>query len=34
MKVLIDIPDNKAEFGMQVLHSLSFIKKHKNNASE
>ena len=29
MKVLIDIPDNKAEFGMQVLHSLSFIKNIK-----
>ena len=29
MKVLIDIPDNKASFGMKVLKSLSFIKKAK-----
>lgn len=27
MKVLIDIPDNQATFGLKVLKSLSFIKK-------
>ncbi|MDX2245338.1 MAG: hypothetical protein SF052_01075 [Bacteroidia bacterium] len=29
MKVLIDIPDNEASFGLKVLKSLSFIKKIK-----
>ena len=29
MKVLIDIPDNQATFGLKVLHSLSFVKKAK-----
>jgi hypothetical protein len=29
MKVLIDIPDNEAIFGMKVLKSLSFVKKAK-----
>lgn len=29
MKVLIDIPDNEAAFGMKVLKSLSFVKKAK-----
>lgn len=29
MKVLIDIPDNEANFGMKVLKSLSFIKNAK-----
>jgi hypothetical protein len=29
MKVLVDIPDNKATFGMKVLKSLSFIKRAK-----
>ena len=29
MKVLIDIPDNQASFGMKVLQSLSFIRKAK-----
>ena len=29
MKVLIDIPDNEATFGMKVLNSLSFVKKAK-----
>ncbi len=29
MKILIDIPDNQATFGMKVLQSLSFIKKAK-----
>lgn len=29
MKILIDIPDNEATFGMKVLKSLSFIKKAK-----
>ena len=27
MKVLVDIPDKQADFAMEVLHSLSFIKK-------
>ena len=27
MKVLVDIPDKQADFGMEVLRSLSFIKK-------
>lgn len=26
MKVIVDIPDNEANFGMKVLKSLSFIK--------
>jgi len=26
MKVLLDIPDSQAVFGMQVLKSLSFVK--------
>jgi len=29
MKVLIDIPDNKAVFGMKVLKSLSFVRRAK-----
>lgn len=29
MKVLIEIPDDEASFGMKVLKSLSFIKKVK-----
>jgi hypothetical protein len=29
MKVLIEIPDNEATFGMKVLKSLSFVKKAK-----
>ena len=29
MKVLVDIPDNEATFGMKVLRSLSFVKKAK-----
>lgn len=29
MKVLIDIPDKEAAFGMKVLKSLSFVKKAK-----
>jgi hypothetical protein len=33
MKVLIDIPDEKAEFGLKVLHSLSFVKKIKEMSS-
>jgi hypothetical protein len=27
MKVLVDIPDKEATFGMKVLKSLSFVKK-------
>lgn len=29
MKVLIDIPDNEATFGLKVLKSLSFVRKAK-----
>lgn len=29
MKVLIDIPDNEATFGIRVLKSLSFVKRAK-----
>ncbi len=29
MKVLVDIPDNEATFGMKVLKSLSFVRKAK-----
>jgi hypothetical protein len=29
MKVLIDIPDNEANFAMKVLKSLSFVKNAK-----
>ncbi len=29
MKVLIDIPDDEANFGMKVLKSLTFIKRAK-----
>jgi hypothetical protein len=29
MKVLIDIPDNEATFGLKVLKSLSFVTKAK-----
>ncbi len=29
MKVLIDIPDSEATFGMKVLKSLSFVRKAK-----
>ncbi len=29
MKILIEIPDNEASFGMKVLKSLSFVKKAK-----
>lgn len=27
MKVLVEIPDNQADFGIKVLESLSFVKK-------
>jgi hypothetical protein len=27
MKVVVDIPDSEAAFGMKVLKSLSFVKK-------
>jgi hypothetical protein len=27
MKIVIDIPDSQAVFGLQVLKSLSFVKK-------
>jgi hypothetical protein len=33
MKVLVDITDDKAEFGLKVLQSLSFVKKVKEMSS-
>jgi hypothetical protein len=27
MKILVDIPDNKANFGLEVLRNLVFVKK-------
>jgi hypothetical protein len=29
MKVLLEIPDDKADFAMEVLRSLAFVKKIK-----
>jgi hypothetical protein len=29
MKVILEIPDNEAVFGMKVLQALSFVKKAK-----
>jgi hypothetical protein len=29
MKIVVEIPDNEASFGMKVLKSLAFIKKAK-----
>jgi hypothetical protein len=29
MKILVDIPDRQASFGIEVLHSLSFVKMAK-----
>ena len=29
MKVLVEIPDEEASFGMKVLQSLSFVKRAK-----
>ena len=29
MQVLVEIPDNKVNFGLEVLRSLDFIKKAK-----
>ena len=37
MKIVIDIPDNKAAFGIEVLKNLHFIKKTQplsNSASQ
>ena len=34
MKVIIDISDNEAAFGMKVLQSLSFVKKAKKISTE
>lgn len=34
MKVLVDIPDHEATFGIKVLKSLSFIKKAKPMTTE
>jgi hypothetical protein len=34
MKVIIDISDNEAAFGMKVLQSLSFVKKAKKISEE
>ncbi|MDP3643719.1 MAG: hypothetical protein Q8S54_11080 [Bacteroidota bacterium] len=29
MKILVDIRDNKADFVMELLNSLSFVKAHR-----
>ena len=29
MKIIVEIPDNEATFGMKVIKSLAFIKKAK-----
>jgi hypothetical protein len=34
MKVLVEIPDNKANFGLEVLRSLVFVKKANPISSE
>lgn len=34
MQVLVEIPDNKATFGLEVLRSLAFIKKINTIAPE
>ncbi len=33
MKILVEIPDSDAAFGMKVLRSLSFVKKAKPMSS-
>lgn len=34
MKVIIEIPDNKASFALEVLRNLAFVKKAKPISSE
>jgi hypothetical protein len=34
MQVLVEIPDNKATFGLEVLRNLVFVKKAKPMTSE
>jgi hypothetical protein len=34
MQVLVEIPDNKATFGIEVLRNLVFVKKAKPMTSE
>lgn len=34
MQVLVEIPDNKATFGLEVLRSLVFVKKANPISSE
>ena len=34
MQVLVEIPDNKAAFGLEVLRNLAFVKKAKPMTSE
>ena len=34
MKLLLDIEDNKAEFVMELLHNLSFVKTEKISTSK
>ena len=34
MQVLVEIPDNKATFGLEVLRNLAFIKKAKPMTAE
>lgn len=34
MKIVLDIPDSQANFGLKVLKSLSFVKKAKPMSEE
>ena len=34
MQVLVEIPDNKAGFGLEVLRNLVFVKKAKQMSAE
>lgn len=34
MQVLVEIPDNKADFGLEVLRNLVFVKKAKQMSAE
>jgi hypothetical protein len=34
MQVLVEIPDSKAAFGLEVLRNLAFVKKAKPMTSE
>ena len=34
MQILVEIPDNKATFGLEVLRNLAFVKKAKPMTTE